>query len=271
MKKIAVTIILSIALVSLTNAQEHQFKLSKKTGTLKVNISGVTIEGYDGNEVVFSAPELRRADKDERAAGLKLVSGSGLTDNTGLNLSVRENAGTIDVDYVSKTDRERIVIKVPNTMAVKVATTDVMNAGKSVAIKDFKGELEISVMYNAISLHNVTGPVNAKTIYGELTATFASIVKGPVSLVSVYKFVDVTIPYNLKANVNLSSKNGNIYAADGLDIKRETPKEQKSSDGTDLTGLQEWSRSSDITGTLNGGGIDLILKTSYGKIYLRKN
>ncbi|MCD2424784.1 hypothetical protein LQ567_18525 [Niabella pedocola] len=271
MKKIVVTIILAIAFVSLTHAQERQFKLSKKTGTLKVNISGVNIEGYDGNEVVFSAPERKREDKDERAAGLKLVSGSGLTDNTGLNLSVQENAGVIEVDHVGKTDRELITIKVPNTMSVKVATTDVMNAGKSVNIKDFKGELEISVMYNAISLENVTGPVNAKTIYGELIAKFASIVKGPVSLVSVYKFVDVSIPPTLKANVNLSSKNGNIYAADGLDIKRETPKEQKSNDGEDLAGLKDWSRSSDLIGTLNGGGIDLILKTSYGKIYLRKN
>ncbi|MBZ4189424.1 DUF4097 domain-containing protein [Niabella beijingensis] len=271
MKKIVATIILSIALVSLAGAQERQFKLPKKTGTLKVNIPGVTIEGYDGNEVVFSAPELKREEKDERAAGLRLVSGSGLTDNTGLNLSVRENGGVIDVDEVGRRDRELITIKVPNTMSVKVATTGAMNAGRSVDIKDFKGELEISTMYNAISLHNITGPVNAKTIYGELTATFASLVKGPVSLVSVYKFVDVSIPSSLKANVNISTKNGNIYAADGLDIKKEVSKEKKDSDGEDLTGLTEWSRSSDITGTLNGGGMDLILKTSYGKIYLRKN
>ncbi|WP_300603811.1 hypothetical protein [Niabella sp.] len=271
MKRILVPIILSIAFVSLANAQGRQFKLSKRTGTLKINLSGVTVEGYDGSEVVFAAPELKREDNDERAAGLKLVSGSGLTDNTGLNLSVRENGDVIDVDYVGKIDRERITIKVPNTMSVKVATTEVMNGNRPVDIKDFKGELEISVMYNGISLQNVTGPVNAKTIYGELNAKFAAAVKGPVSLVSVYKFVDVTIPAGLKANVNLSSKNGNIYAADGLDIKRETPKDQKNSDGEDLTGLKEWSRSSDIIGTLNGGGLDLILKTSYGKIYLRKN
>ncbi|SDD78640.1 DUF4097 family beta strand repeat-containing protein [Niabella drilacis] len=271
MKKIVVTIILSVALVSLAGAQERQFKLSKKTGTLKVNIPGVTIEGYDGNEVIFSAPELKREAKDERAEGLKLVTGSGLTDNTGLNLSVRENGGTIDVDYVGKMDRERIAIKVPNTMSVKVATTGVMNGNRPVDIKDFKGELEISTMYNAISLQNITGPVNAKTIYGELSAKFVSTVKGPVSLVSVYKFVDVSIPSGLKANVNISSQNGNIYAADGLDIKREQPKEKKSNDGEDLTGLTEWSRSSDIKGTLNGGGVDLILKTNYGKIYLRKN
>ncbi|MCH5686236.1 DUF4097 domain-containing protein [Niabella sp. W65] len=272
MKRIAVTIILSIALVSLTNAQQRQFKLPKKTGTLKVNIPGATIEGYDGNEIVFSAPELKNGDKDERAEGLQLVSGSGLIDNTGLNLSVRENGNIIDVDYVARKDREAVNIKVPNTMSVKVITTGVTNSDWPVSIKDFKGELEVSTMYNPISLQNITGPVNAKTVHGELNAKFASTVKGPVSLVSVYKFIDVSIPSNLKANINLSSKNGDIYAASGLDIKKEAIKDEKNNDGEDARTLKDWSRSSEIIGTLNGGGgTDLILKTSFGKIYLRKN
>lgn len=270
MKKIIATIILSVVLVSMVGAQDRQFKLSRKTGTLNINIPGVYIEGYDGSEIVFGAPALKAEDKDERAAGLRLVSGSGLTDNTGLNLSVRENGNAVDVDYVGRRDKDSLTLKVPNTMTIKVTTTSVMDAGKRVDIRNFKGELEINTMYNTIALNNITGPVNAKTIYGELTATFASPIKSPVSLVALYKFVDVSIPADLRANVNISSQNGNIYAADGLDIKR-TPLKEKNEDSEDLTGLKEWSRSSEIKGTLNGGGIDLILKTSYGKIYLRKN
>ncbi len=270
MKKIIATIILSAVLVSQVSAQDRQFKLSKKTGTININTAGVQIEGYDGNEILFTAPPLKNEDKDERAAGLRLVSGSGLTDNTGLNLSVRENGPIVDVDYVGKRDKEAVTIKVPNTMAIKVTTTSIMNGGWSVDIKDFKGELEVSTMYNAINLSNITGPVNAKTVYGELVAKFANAVKGPVSLVAVNKFVDITIPQNLKANVNLSARNGGIYAAEGLDIQKE-PLKENSSDGTNLSGLNEHGRSSEIKGTLNGGGIDLILKTSYGKIYLRKN
>lgn len=270
MKKIVASVILSVVLVSLAAAQDRQFKLSKKTGTLNVNISGVHIEGYDGSEIVFTAPPLKNEDKDERAAGLRLVSGSGFTDNTGMNLSVRENGNTVDVDYVGKRDQEIVTIKVPNSLAIKVTTTSVMNAGWLVNIKDFKGALEVSTMYNSISLNNITGPVNAKTIYGELTAKFTTPVKGPVSLVAVNKFVDVSIPQDLKANINFSAKNGNIYAAEGLNIQK-APLKEKSSDGSDLTALADYSRSSEIQGTLNGGGIDLILKTNYGKIYLRKN
>lgn len=269
MKKIIASIILSASLASLTYAQEGQFKLSKKTGTLNLNISGVSVEGYDGSEIIFSAPVL--AVKDERAAGLKLISGSGLTDNTGINLSVRERAGNIDVDYVGKQEGGPITVKVPNTMSLKVITTGTVNSDGAVEVKDFKGELEISTMYNMISLENITGPVNAKTIYGELNAKFVSGVKGPVSLVSLFTHVDVTIPASLKANVNLSTLDGNIYAADGLDIARATPKQEKKSDEQDGTELKIGGGSTDIKGTLNGGGVDLILKTTYGKIYLRKN
>lgn len=268
MKKIFITAFLSMALLSLVHAQDRQYKLSKKTGTLKINLSNIKVEGYDGNEVVFSAPERKEESTDERAQGLKLISGSGLKDNTGLGISVEDKDNTVEVNYVSKRDRGVVTIKVPNSMSIVVKTNGVMN-GKNIDIKNFKGELEIGVMYNAVSLDNVTGPINAKTIYGSLTAKFAESIKGPISLVSVYKFVDATIPPSLKANVNLSTQYGNVYAADGLDIKREAVT-TKNSDDEDMAGMTDWSRSSDIKGTLNGGGIDFILKSSYGKIYLRK-
>lgn len=268
MKKIFITTILSFVLLSLVNAQGREYKLSKKTGTLKVSLSGAKIEGYDGNEIIFTAPDRKNDDKDERAEGLKLISGSGLKDNTGLGISVEEKDNAVEVNYVSRRDRDAITIKVPNSMSIKIKTNDVMN-NKAFDIKNFKGELEIGVMYNTVSLDNVTGPINAKTIYGSLTAKFAQTIKGPISLVSVYKFVDATIPSNLKANINLSTQYGNVYAAEGLDIKREAVKE-KTVDDEDITGMSDWSKSSDIKGTLNGGGIDFILKSSYGKIYLRK-
>ncbi|MFT4203005.1 MAG: hypothetical protein QM610_03745 [Chitinophagaceae bacterium] len=270
MKRILITtIVSSLVLLSLVHAQEHQFKLSKKTGTLKVYLTGAKIEGYDGNEIVFSAPERKEEGTDERAEGLKLISGSGATDNTGLGISVEEKDNAVNVRYVSKRNQDLITIKVPNSMSIVVKTSDVM-FNKPFDIKNFKGELEIGVMYNTVTLENVTGPVNAKTIYGGLTAKFSQPIKGPISLVSVYTFVDATVPASLKANVNLSTQYGNVYAADGLSIKRETVKADSSSDDEDITGMTDWSRSSDIKGTLNGGGIDFILKSSYGKIYLRK-
>lgn len=269
MKKIFITTFLLLTVFSLVNAQNREYKVSKKKGSLNIYLTGAKIEGYDGSEVIFSAPERKSETKDERADGLRLISGSGKNDNTGLGISVEASGDAIDVNYVSRRERDPITIKVPNSMSIVVKTNDVIN-NKPFEVNNFKGELEISVMYNTVTLENVTGPVNAKSIYGSVTAKFGNAVKGPISLISVYKFVDATIPSSLKANVNLSTQYGNIYAADGLDIKREAVKAPKDSDDEDIVGMKDWSRSSDIKGALNGGGIDFILKSSYGKIYLRK-
>lgn len=265
MKKILLLTFLGFFSLQLLNAQAREFKVSKRKGTLKVNLSGVKLEGYDGNEIIFSAPERKVENTDERAAGLKMITASGLSDNTGLNLSVRENGDVVDVNYVSQNNRDLITIKVPNSMNVKINTSDVINA-KKLDVKNFKGELEINAVYNSVSLENVTGPINANTIYGSLDAKFSQVMKGPISLVAMYKYADVTIPGNLKANVNLSTQFGNIFAADTFDIKRDKAK----STDKDAEGLTDWSRNTDIVGTINGGGLDLIIKSSYGKIYLRK-
>lgn len=268
MKQLLMSIMLSASLFSVAYAQERQYKVQKKAGRLTLNISDVCVEGYDGNEIIFTAPQPK--EKDERAQGLTLLSGSGLKDNTGLNLSVRENGNSIEVDYVGKQENVLITVKVPNTMAVKVAATGAMSSDGTVHIKDFNGESEINTIYNSISLSNVTGPVNAKTLYGELTAKFASDLKGPISLVAVNKYIDVSIPATLKANVNLSTNYGNIYAAEGLKIIREATEDKKVNEDANASGQQGWSRSTNIKGTLNGGGLDLILKTN-NKIYLRTN
>ncbi|PZP48631.1 MAG: hypothetical protein DI598_09780 [Pseudopedobacter saltans] len=268
MKKIFIAAIMSFALLSIAHAQEKAYKLSKKTGNLKILLTGAKIEGYDGSEIILTAPERKPDEKDERADGLRLISGSGLKDNTGLGVSMEDKDNVVTVSYVSKRDHDDITIKVPNSMSITIKTSDVIH-NRPFEIKNFKGELEIGTVYNTINLENVTGPINAKTIYGSLTAKFAQSIKGPISLVSVYKFVDATIPSSLKANISLSTQYGNVYAAEGLDIKRDAVK-AKANDDDDLTGMTDWSKSSDIKGTLNGGGIDFILKSSYGKIYLRK-
>ena len=54
-------------------------------------VNNVTIEGYSGNEIVFSSLDGSR-EKDKRAEGLRAVSAMGREDNTGLGLSVKIRA-----------------------------------------------------------------------------------------------------------------------------------------------------------------------------------
>jgi hypothetical protein len=88
-------------------------------------------------------------------------------------------------------------------------------------------------------------------------ADFSTNLKGPISIVSVYGYADVTLPLSVKANLKMSTSYGELYAAPEFKIENERQGEMVRYDDR-------------VTGKINGGGTDISLNSSYGKIYLRK-
>jgi len=91
------------------NAQEY--KVNKNNGKLTINMGSATIEGYNGDQIVFSSLKAE-AEADPRAKGLRAINGSGLTDNTGLGISVVEKGADIEVNEVASSGLD-IKILVP--------------------------------------------------------------------------------------------------------------------------------------------------------------
>jgi hypothetical protein len=149
-------------------------------------------------------------------------------------------------------------------------------------LKNLTNEIEVSTSYNKIKLENNTGPMNIKTLYGSVDAVFANDIKGPVSIVSVYGYVDVSLPKSTKANVKLATSYGKLYAAEGLKIALDIRTEEiaepnmngvfnfsSGDSGIVINGLSSNRKSGSINGKINGGGADIILKSSYKNVYLR--
>lgn len=254
MKK-SIVLLAAVFFASFSYAQEY--KLTKSTGKIVINLSKATVEGYNGNEILITSSD-RRSEDDERAKGLRVINGTGLEDNTGLGVNVADKGNTVEVKQVSRNNNGNITIKVPKGMAVTYNYDKVMDNGK-VRLKNIESEIEVSVQYNSVELENVTGPLTIKAVYGSIDAEFGANVKGPLSIVSVYGHVDVTMPTSTKANVSLYAPYGEILAA--ADFKIEV--EKNSSDMVSYKNDQ-------VKGKLNGGGLDLSIKCNYGKIYLRK-
>lgn len=244
-------------LLMATFAQAQEYKLAKSTGKLVINLGSVKVEGYSGNEIVFSNSRTDR-DNDERAKGLRPIDGSGLEDNTGVGINVTEKGTTYEVNQVGNKDGE-ITIKVPKGVSVSYNFSKAINAGKA-SFKNIESELEISVQYNKVELDNVTGPLTAKAVYGGIDAKFADNIKGPISIVSIYGHVDVAIPVATKANLKMNTSHGGLYASADLKIDLEK------STSADMISYNNNA----VRGKINGGGIDLTLRSDYGKIYLRK-
>jgi len=251
MKKYLITTL--IGLVTFTATQAQEYKLAKSSGKLIINLSSVTVEGHSGNEIIFSS-ENNPGQNDERAKGLRPISGSGFTDNTGVGISVTDKGTTVEVNQVNQKDRQ-VKILVPKGVTVSYSF-DKVQAGKAV-FKNITNEIEISVQYNSVKLDNVTGPLTVKAIYGAVDAKFSENIKGPISIVSIYGHVDVAIPVTTKANLKLNTSHGEIFAASDFKIEMEKTSEMV-------------SYTNKVKGKLNGGGTDLSLTSDYSKIYLRK-
>jgi hypothetical protein len=297
----------SLFTICLSASAQKEYKVAKSTGTININISGAVIEGYKGNEIIFTAANTAEAEVDERAKGLRAISGSGFTDNTGLGIEVSEKGQDVNVNAVNKRVDGMLNIKVPQGM--KVVFNNSSNIHQSdITFKNLKSEIEVSTSYNKIILENNSGPMNVKSLYGTVDAIFSGEIKGPVSIVSVYGYVDVTMPTATKANIELGSSRGNLYAAEAFKIAIDKPAEKPAAkpaseltnvvvnalpalttrvSGVDVKGnpngpglnnrlrtvtISGYGSNRDaesIKGKINGGGTDLVFKSSFQNVYLR--
>jgi len=252
MKNIIALAVLGLLLI--TGAYAQEFKVAKSTGRLEIGLGRVTVEGYAGNEIVFSAKGHKEG-SDERAIGLQAINGSGLTDNTGLGINVTDKGTVIEVSQLKKMNSPDVKIMVPKGMIVSFNHES--QYGGTAVFRNMENEIEVSANYNSVELENVTGPLTIKTVYGHVEADLSQNVKGPLSIVSIYGYVDVTLPVNTKANLKMSTSYGELLVAPEFKIE------------IDKQG--DMVRYSDkVSGKLNGGGFNIDLRADYSKIYLRK-
>ncbi|SFC04277.1 hypothetical protein SAMN05421747_103232 [Parapedobacter composti] len=304
MKKQTITTAIILFLCTSAWAQK-EYKIAKSSGKLHLNLHGAIIEGYKGNEIIFTsqrAPE----EEDERAKGLQALSSSGYRDNTGLGINVTQNGQDIIVNMVgNRSVGDLLKIRVPEQLSLVFSNNQSVFAD-SLAIKNMKGEIEVSTSYNTVTLENNSGPMSVKALYRDVEARFGNDIKGPISIVSVYGHVDVALPTAVKANLTLSTGYGKLYAANDFDIAVSPPKHTAT--GTDdssetatveieprptrrytvagvvppaapaapepartitVNWLSHGGNKENIEGTINGGGLDLILKSTYKNVYLR--
>lgn len=253
MKRTFLMVVLGVIASGIACAQEY--KVSKSSGTLDIReVNDVSVEGYDGNEIIFTARGNDRSN-DERAQGLRAISSMGLEDNTGLGLSVMDKGQVIEVRQLKKMGGPDVTVKVPK--GVKVFYSHNSPHGSEVQFKNVEGEIEVSIVHSGVRLTNVTGPMEIKTVHGGIEAVLGAALKGPILIQSVHGHVDVALPLATKANLKLASSHGEILVDPDFKIEIER------------TG--DLVRYSDkVSGKINGGGISIALSNSHDNVYLRK-
>ncbi|GAB1463461.1 hypothetical protein [Pedobacter sp.] len=213
-----ITMIASVLLLTVTQAlAQKEFKLSKSGGKLVLNnISNLKVEGYEGKEIIFSATGTKEKTDDPRAVGLSALGNFGF-DNTGIGISITEKD---NITFVAAIEKElSLAVKLPQNVALSIKTAGLTQGDSTViTLSNIKTEIDASTQYEHISIKNVTGPVSIKTLRGNIEGKLTPSFKGPISLVSVYGFIDVTVPENTKADMAINTMYETLYAAKDLKL-----------------------------------------------------
>ena len=246
---------------SALRAQEYKTKLSGADRKIIIEMQGggMTVEGYDGDEVVIRGDGYEEPDK--RAEGLHAVYNTAV-DNTKMGLSVTKEGNTLRIVKASRKDGN-YTVRVPRKTDVVYREAN-WNGG-DVLMQNLEGHLELTMKSSDAKLLNVRGPVVANNVSGDITVRYAGLGTEPSAISVVSGDVDVTMPANTKASLTLRSVSGEVYT----DFDLTLPQKAKDSSRQNFFGMNQIGGQT-VNGTVNGGGATVSLKTVSGDIFVRK-
>ena len=133
-----------------------------------------------------------------------------------------------------------------------------------IRLKNFPNEISVKTMDADLEFLNVTGPITTNAIDGDILVVFSNVnQENPISLYTIDGVIDVTLPADTPADLKFSTIDGEIYTDFDIDFKR------KESDGK-YRHMSHIGGHNSSNGIINGGGVEISLKTIDGVIYLRK-
>ena len=250
---------LNVRGIARSSNKEKSFTLTPKGSASEIILH---IENFYGDVLIaaVNTPDLEISTKGyegvpEKAKGLKPLSATG-TDNTDIGLSVVQEGNVIKVSGASRKADGHYTFKVPKNMKVK-ADLNSWQGGDFVG-SGLANEVDVKTQNGDIILRNVTGPIVASSLSGDIDVIYETVKPNAQnSITSTSGDIDVTIPANTSNGFKLSTISGEIYTDIDFDVQ-------------DKEGMNRIGGGYDMKVTLNNGGINILLKTISGDIYIRK-
>lgn len=258
MKRLYTTLIMVTTLIWSSIAQEYKYTPKgdiSSTVILIENLNAdVIIEGVSSNEITITTQDYEGI--PEKAKGLKPLSATG-PENTGIGLSVTQDGNTIRITGASRKADGEYHFKVPKNIKLK-ANMNSWQSGDFVAM-GLSNEVEVKSQNSDLVLKNITGPLVAYALSGDIAVVFSTVSQStPTSISSTSGDVDITMPASTKGNFKMGTVSGEIYT--DVDFKFAEEEDMKRMGG----GMS-------ANATLNGGGVEISLKSVSGDVYIRKS
>lgn len=219
------TTLILMGLAASTQANEIRIPLADTARPAVIHAQalngGITVSGYEGREVIAESRGKISADTEP-----------------GNNIRIHgPSIGALS-------------IRVPFMTSLHLEST----SGGAIRIDRVTGDLELSNTNGSIHADGVAGSIVADTVNGGMHITFDRISgTRPSSLSTLNGGIDVTMPADAKATLQMKTDNGRISSEFELKLPPGT-----------------YGRGQTTTAALNGGGPSVTIKTFNGSIRLHK-
>lgn len=291
--KIKHVLFLTALLLSLTRGLAQNFSMdlgetNGKTVEIYMNRGTLYVTGKKGNTIELMS-NYRKESLPGRAAGLKPLTANNALDNTGFGVEVKASNSVITIKNATNQELDLEVV-LPDNVRLVMAPEG-WQAG-DILVRDFKGEIEVKSNHSDIQLLQVSGPVVANSISGDIEIVFKEINPDKPSAVSnISGFIDISFPPSAKSSLEIKNLSGEIFTDLNLEILEEknfgpemptppapptppTPPANGSKPEVKVPGVPLYRPAfqigKGIVGTTNGGGAAISLHNISGNIYLRK-
>jgi len=230
-----------------------QNKTSENTLWINDLYADLEIIGTSGSEIKIKA--FGYEGLPEKAKGLKPLGGGG-EENTGIGLSFNPSGNKISLSSAHNVANDaKYIISLPKNM--KLVIEDQGWRGGDILIKGLENEVEAKTQVGDLIFEDVSGPIVAHTLSSDLKVIFTSLKQvSPSSISSTSGDIDVTLPASAKGTFTMRTTSGGVYTDMDFDLGEEGRSRR-------ITGQS-------AIGKLNGGGVEVTLRSVSGDIYVRK-
>jgi len=202
---------------------------------------GVPFMSWPKVEVRLRVPESYSVDVQTTGGTIELMrlGGAVVANTSGGTIEVEQVQGVVDVRTSGGSIR---LDKIRGNVVAKTS-------GGSIRVAEVDGKLDIETSGGSIRVDEAQGPVEARTSGGSISVTFAKAPKG--DLRTSGGSIEAEFPRASGVNLDARTSGGRVLVESSIKT----------------TGSAERSR---IEGEINGGGENLLLRTSGGNIRVRE-
>ncbi len=221
----------------------------------------ITIEAYDGDEVIIEATA-KTDDDDCNSCGERRNAPAGMKRiaSTSVELEASENNNKVEIETNSWKKAIDLDIKIPAKFDLDVSTVY-----GHIRISGISGAMEISGVNGPLTLNDISGSILCNTVNGDVTANLKEVTPNePMSFVTLNGDVDITFPGSIKAKAKMKSDRGEIFTDFDMTVDQSRP-EKSNEGGNYKVSINAW-----VYGEINGGGPEYTFKNMNGDIIIRK-